>query len=357
MDIRVILDCFWEVLIVDQHRLQSLLAQFPNTHILVVGDFFLDLYLDLDRALSETSLETGLEAYQVYRVRSSPGAAGTVTSNLRALDVQVTALGVIGDDGMGYELLRGLRERGVNVKPLLQVAHRFTPTYTKPMMKEADGRVHELNRLDIKNRAVIPSQVEAQIIACLQALIGQVDGVIVADQVQERNCGVITDRVREELSVLARSHPGVVIAADSRVRVGEYREMVIKPNAREATKAIYPDAKDIARQGAEACARQLYERNGKPVFLTVGADGILLFDERGRTHVPGIRVAGPIDIVGAGDSTMAGIVSSLCCGAMHAEAALIGNLVASITIQQIGTTGTATRAQVMEQYRESARTL
>jgi rfaE bifunctional protein kinase chain/domain len=335
-----------------ESRIESLLARFPNTHVLVVGDFFLDLYLDLDRAWSETSLETGLEAYQVYHVRSSPGAAGTVTSNLRALDVQVTALGVIGDDGMGYELLRGLRERSVDVGPLIQVADRFTPTYTKPMMKEPDGRTHELNRMDIKNRAAIPPVVEEQIVAHLRALVEQVDGVIVADQVQERNCGVITDRVRAELATLARSHPGVVIAADSRVRIGEFREIVIKPNARETTLAIDPAAEDITRERAEACARQLYARNGKPVFLTLGADGILIFDEAGRTHVPGIRVQGPIDIVGAGDSTMAGIVSSLCCGATHAEAALMGNLVASITIQQIGTTGTATREQVMEQYRQ-----
>jgi rfaE bifunctional protein kinase chain/domain len=351
--IRVIRDLPLEELIMDEHRLQSLLDRFPETHILVVGDFFLDLYLDLDRALSETSLETGLEAYQVYRVRSSPGAAGTVTSNLRALDVQVTALGVIGDDGMGYELLRGLRERGVNVEPLIQVADRFTPTYAKPMMKEPGGHVHELNRLDIKNRGVMLPEVEEQIVARLRAQIEQVDGVIVADQVQERNCGVITDRVRAELAALARAHPGVVIAADSRVRIGEYREIVVKPNAREAMRAIYPDKEDVTREDAEACARRLYERNGKPVFLTVGADGILVFDGQGRTHVPGIRVKGPIDIVGAGDSTMAGIVSSLCCGATHAEAALVGNLVASITIQQIGTTGTATRGQVMERYRET----
>ena len=102
-----------------------------------------------------------------------------------------------------------------------------------------------------------------------------------------------------------------------------------------------------------SCAHALYERNGKPVYLTVGADGVVVFGPEGRTHVPGIRVAGPIDIVGAGDSTMAGIVSALCCGATNAEAALVGNLVASITIQQIGTTGTATREQVMERFCES----
>jgi sugar/nucleoside kinase (ribokinase family) len=79
----------------------------------------------------------------------------------------------------------------------------------------------------------------------------------------------------------------------------------------------------------------------------------VVHDREGRTHVPGVHVEGPIDIVGAGDSTMAGIVSALCCGATYTEAARLGTLVASITIQQIGTTGTATRTQVLERYKET----
>ena len=83
----------------DTQRLRSLLSKFPALTLLVVGDFFLDYYLEIDAHLAETSLETGLEAHQVVRVRFSPGAAGTVTSNLRALGVNVLALGVLGDDG------------------------------------------------------------------------------------------------------------------------------------------------------------------------------------------------------------------------------------------------------------------
>lgn len=337
----------------DQERIAGLLRCFPERRLLVVGDFFLDLYFDLDRSLSEVSIETGLEAYQVVRVRSSPGAAGTVTSNLRALDVGVTTLGVIGMDGMGYELLHGLRARGVDVSPLIQAEDRFTPTYTKPMMREQDGQVHELNRLDIKNRTALPVSIEEQLIAALRDQVDQVDGIVVADQVQERNCGVITDRVREELAAIASSHPGKVIVADSRVRIGEYCGIAVKPNAREAVSALHSgwDEEHPDRATAEVCAAALFERNGKPVFLTVGADGVIVFDREGRTHVPAIRVEGPIDIVGAGDSTMAGIAAALCCGATHAEAALLGTLVASITIQQIGTTGTATRAQVLDRYR------
>jgi bifunctional ADP-heptose synthase (sugar kinase/adenylyltransferase) len=208
-----------------------------------------------------------------------------------------------------------------------------------------------LNRLDIKNRQPMPAEVQDRIIASLKEQIECVDGIIVADQVPERNCGVITDRVRDVLSDLAVAYPEKIIAADSRVRIGEFRNIALKPNAREAVLAVRPGCQ-VDRDAAKACAGELYRRNARPVFLTVGADGILVFDRDGLNSVPGIRVSGPIDIVGAGDSTMAGIVSSLCCGATNAEAALVGNLVASITIQQIGTTGTATRAQVMERYRE-----
>ncbi len=103
----------------DEARLNQLLDRFPVVELLVVGDFFLDRYLDLDRRLSETSLETGLEAYQALGVRCSPGAAGTVVNNLRALDVQVAVLGLIGDDGEGYELKRALAARCANVRHLL----------------------------------------------------------------------------------------------------------------------------------------------------------------------------------------------------------------------------------------------
>ncbi len=80
-----------------------------------------------------------------------------------------------------------------------------------------------------------------------------------------------------------------------------------------------------------------------PIF-----DGIIVFHAGGRTHVPACPVCGPIDIVGAGDATMAGIVAALCSGADACEAALVGNLAAAVTIRQIGTTGAASRIQISE---------
>jgi len=86
---------------------------------------------------------------------------------------------------------------------------------------------------------------------------------------------------------------------------------------------------------------------GAPVCCTRGADGMIVSDPE-VTVISGVRLSGPIDPTGAGDSATAGAVLALASGASLPEAALVGCLVASITVQQLATTGTATPAQVIE---------
>src|SRR5438034_11500169 len=116
--------------------LEEILSRISRLTIGVVGDLFLDRYLDIDAALTEPSLETGLDAYQVVRVRSYPGAAGTVINNLVTLGVKnVCPISVIGDDGEGYELRKALgRLRVVNDGWVRTCPGRHTPTYTKLML-------------------------------------------------------------------------------------------------------------------------------------------------------------------------------------------------------------------------------
>ncbi|GAH81407.1 unnamed protein product, partial [marine sediment metagenome] len=92
----------------------------------------------------------------------------------------------------------------------------------------------------------------------------------------------------------------------------------------------------------------------RAIIITRGERGCILFKnpESQMVEIPAVPVEGPIDIVGAGDSFLTGMGTSLCAGASFEEAALIGNLAASIVIQQIGTTGTASRAQIIERFRE-----
>jgi rfaE bifunctional protein kinase chain/domain len=339
---------------VNRHRLQEILSRLPHLRIIVFGDYFLDNYLILDRSLSETSLETGLEAYQVIQTRKYPGVAGVVTANLRALGVEVTALGLVGDDGNGYELRKRLVETAIDVSGLLQIPGYATPTYNKPMMRELDGEEHELNRLDVKPRAPLAASLEDRLIAEMNRVLPEADGMLVVDQARSLNCGVVTDRVREELQRLAIGHQDKILVADSRDFLGRYESVILKANLSEALRAaqVSRATEESAADCADRCGQIMCERTNRPVIITLGEEGIYLresLDQPGRV-MPAIPVSGPIDIVGAGDSVNAATGAALCAGAALDEAALLGNLVASIVIQQIGVTGTATPAQVLEQF-------
>ena len=216
-----------------KQRLEKILSKLPDLRVIVYGDYFLDNYLTLDRNLSETSLETGIEAYQVVETRKYPGVAGVVTSNLRALGVNVLALGLLGDDGNGYDLRKKLVDNGVDVRGLIEVPGYATPTYNKPMMREPDGQEHELNRMDVKPRASLPSKLEDILIDRLKNLINEADGMLVVDQAQGKNFGVVTDRVRDEIHRLVIANPYKTFVVDSRNYLGLFTSVIVKADLRE----------------------------------------------------------------------------------------------------------------------------
>jgi rfaE bifunctional protein kinase chain/domain len=333
--------------------LERILSAIPRLTVGVLGDLFLDRYLDIDGALDETSLETGLRAYQVVRVRSLPGAAGTVINNLATLGVgRVCPISLIGDDGEGHELRQALRRLGVvEEQGILTAQERRTPTYTKPMLAEPGLAPRELNRLDIKNRTPTQDALQDRIRDALDRAWPCLDVLLVLDQVSEDECGVVTARIRELLAELGGGEPARPILADSRERIGQFHNVWLKPNQQECRRAAGNKAGELG-----PCVAELARRAGRPVYCTRGAEGILLAKPQAAevqlSAVLGYPVSGPIDVVGAGDSTSAAIACAVAGGATPEEAAAFGNLVASITIQQIGTTGTATPKQVRQRWAE-----
>ena len=324
--------------------IEKILAAIPQRTIGVLGDLFLDRYLELDAALTEPSIETGLDAYQVVRVRSSPGAAGTVINNLAALGVgRIVPIGMIGDDGEGHELRQALQKMpSVDLSNVVMTAERRTPTYTKPMLCHAGAAPRELNRLDIKNRRPLPSVVETEIVKRLTAIWSAFDVLLVLDQVSEADCGVVTAKMRDCLAELGEYEPKRIVLVDSRERVGLFRNAWLKPNERECLR--FAGHKDDVL----GALRRLNGTCGRPIICTRSDKGMLVVDAATAVEVPAYPVDGPIDSVGAGDSSSAAMACALASGANLVEAAAFGNLIASITIQQIGTTGTASPQQVRD---------
>lgn len=330
--------------------IEQILASAPQRTIGVLGDLFLDRYLDLDASLTEPSIETGLPAYQVTRVRSCPGAAGTVINNLAALGVgKIVPISMVGDDGEGCELLQALtRMPSVDKTRLVVTSERRTPTYTKPMLCEPGKPPRELNRLDIKNRHSLPAEVERSLLEMLRLSWPALDVLLVLDQVSEPDCGVVTARVRDDLARLADVDPRKIVIVDSRERIGIFRNVWLKPNERECLRAG-GQADDL-----RAALRRLVVAANRPVLCTCGDRGMLidLAADCELVEVPAYSVRGPIDTVGAGDSSSAALACALATGAALPAAAAFANLVASITIQEIGATGTASPEQVRQRWRE-----
>lgn len=344
-------------------RLAEIVAKFPACRVAVLGDFFLDKYLDTDPALAEISVETGRTAHQVVSIRTSPGAAGTIVNNLASLGAgEINILGITGDDGEGFDLRRGLRDLGCRTEGLLAVPDHFTPTYLKPRNCRVADLSGEHDRYDTKNRMPMPREAEEKVLGHLEALLarGGLDAVVVQDQVDEEDCGIVTARVRRRLAECAGRNPGAVFWADSRVRNGQFRGVMVKVNAREAVKQV--SGKDPGDEPAEdevlGALAELRARIGKPVFVTGGRRGIWVSDPS-PVLVRAVKVPEPTDPTGAGDSATAGAVLALSAGAKPVEAALVANLVASITVQQLAKTGTARPAELgprLEMWRAQAPT-
>ena len=345
---------------ISEARLETILNQFQDQRILVVGDFYLDAYWYIDKTRSTLSLETPWHTNPVVEQRHSPGAAGTVTNNLKALGVgAVYTLGVIGEDGFGGTLLECLQSNGCLTDFMIQVPEWVTPTYLKPIHRGYEGVETEGPRFDIENQLAMAASVETAVIDALRDCIPLVDGIIVGDQMPLENLGVVTNRVRTELCELGLAFPDKIFFADSRTRIGKYRNVIIKPNRFEAKRAVQPEwgGQDVDMEEARQCAATLAEQTQNTVYVTLGENGILVYNEGEFTHIRGVPINDEIDPVGAGDSISAGLVATLCSlrasqAQASVEAAYVGNLVASITVTKIGTTGTASPAEILQRHQD-----
>ena len=324
---------------------------FPSVKIGVLGDFFLDHYLEVEPTLAEPSVETGKVAHQVVAQRSSAGAAGTVVNNLAALGVQhLFAFGAIGDDGYGSQLERELKQVGCSTEGLVASPDIMTPVYMKPVDRGQRGLDAEHSRYDIRNRKPTPDGVVEQVLANTEARLADLDALIVVDQIEDERCETVTPIVRDWLNLKTRANSKTVFWADSRFHITDFQGAWIKPNQFEAVGHV-PQGPDDQVDGealADALLR-LRKNNGAPVTVTLGDQGLWISDPAPK-HLPAFPVDGPIDTTGAGDSLTAGMVAALCTGASQEEAGWMGNLVASITIEQLGTTGTASPHKVLERF-------
>jgi rfaE bifunctional protein kinase chain/domain len=315
----------------------ELLAAFRSLRVLVVGDVCLDRWCTYDPALADPSRETGIPRVGVVATEVTPGAAGTIANNLAALGAgRIDVLGMIGDDGFGYELRRALEARGISADLLVEAPDVPTFTYTK-LINSVTGE-EDLPRIDFVYTRPLPETVEREIVGHLRD--ARYDVVLVSDQAETDQGGVVTAAVRAEIERIAREQAETVVWVDSRMRGELFRGVVVKPNHHEAEAA---SRRLLGTVDYEEWRRRTELR---ALIVTYGADGALVVDADGRRWAAAKRVERPVDICGAGDSFSAAAAMALKVTGDATQAAEFGNRVAGITIMKKGT-GTASPAEVL----------
>jgi rfaE bifunctional protein kinase chain/domain len=329
-------------------RFRALTNHYLQLRIAVAGDFCLDRYLEIDPARKEISIETGLSVHNVVRIRSQPGGAGTILTNLAALGVaEIFPVGFAGDDGEGFELQRELASLvGVRMETFFLTAERRTFTYTKPLLVFPHGPPRELNRLDSKNWSPTPVPLQHRLAEALRALAPRVDAIIVLDQVDVPETGVISRRLVQAVGAIKKERRDLVVLADSRRSLQGYPSVCLKMNRAELSR-LAGKSRLVPLREAGPTAAALAREKGNCCFVTLAERGIVGAGPNGAVErLPALPVHGEIDVVGAGDCVTANLTTALAAGATLREALQLANTAASVVIHKLGTTGTATVAEI-----------
>ena len=335
-------------------RLLEILDSLKSLDVAVIGDFALDVYWYADMTRSELSRETPHYTRPIVRETYSPGASGNICCNVKDLGVKkVFAVTALGEDWRGQILKEKLRGNGILLDYVISSSERVTSTYIKPILCGWDSQ-QEDPRLDFINYNPLSGNIESQLVENVQSVVSKVDVVIVEDQMTHN--GIVTDNVRESLIHLAEENPEKVFVADSRERIGLFRNMVLKPNRIEAVKAVCPSRNPLEVKMDELIniGRKMQIRAKRPIYITLSEKGALLITESDHYHLPVAPTEPPIDPVGAGDTFIATIGTSLAGGASPVEAGIIANLAASIIIKKLNITGTASPKEILEKFDEIA---
>ncbi|HEY2019182.1 MAG TPA: PfkB family carbohydrate kinase [Bryobacteraceae bacterium] len=316
----------------------EVLAELRRLRVLVVGDVCLDRWCRYDPALADPSRETGIPRVAVVSTEVSPGAAGTVASNVAALHAHVSVLGASGSDGCGHELAGALSARGIASDMLLRSDRIATFTYTK-LINVQTGE-EDLPRIDFVNTRPLPEDLDRHLVRQLEGVAADYDVILVSDQAETSEGGIVTPAMRESLGRIAEAHPRTVLWVDSRMRSEHFRRVIVKPNQQEAEAACM---RALGRIDYAELRRRMEARL---LVITHGEKGAMVVDENGSAFVPTRPVEKPVDICGAGDSFSAGAALALRVTGDPVAATRFGNLVASITIMKKGT-GTASPGELL----------
>jgi D-beta-D-heptose 7-phosphate kinase/D-beta-D-heptose 1-phosphate adenosyltransferase len=310
---------------VNHSSLQSAIAAFRSTAVLIVGDVMLDQFVvgRVNRISPEAPVPVVEYEHDEYRI----GGASNVASNVRALGGSVELVGLTGCDGANERLRRLLAHQGVGTSGL--VADQTRRTTTK--LRIVTNRNQQVARVDYESDVEARGEVEDALGAQVERLAAGAHVIVVSDYLK----GTVTHALMLRVVEAGRAR-GIPVLVDPKIpHIGYYAgTTIVTPNHHEAETATHrrirshEDAVDAGRLFRE---RARCER----VLITRGEHGMCLLDGEHAEHFP--AVAREVsDVTGAGDTVIATLGLGLAAGASLRDACILANHAAGIVVGKFG---------------------
>jgi rfaE bifunctional protein kinase chain/domain len=326
-------------------RVEDLLREFPSKRVLVIGDLMLDEFVW--GRVSRISPEAPVPVVEVLRESYYPGGAANVARNVREFTPSVYVMGMIGADLHAQKLRELLAANGIGLEGLQNDESFQTIVKTRII-----ARHQQVVRVDRERPQPLSDEAQARFVEKVRELLPRLDAVIFEDYGK----GFLQQKFVDNVTSLARG-AGKLITADPNLhnRLVWRGITAVKPNRSEAFAAANqpwhepePDPLrdwQLLRVGAELL------RTWKPdhLLVTLGEQGMILFDQGNPPfHVPS-RAREVYDLSGAGDTAIGLFTLALASGASAIEAAEISNHASSVVVGKLGT-ATLTPAELLESF-------
>jgi D-glycero-beta-D-manno-heptose-7-phosphate kinase len=334
----------------DLTRLEQILDRASSRRITVIGDLMLDEFVW--GKVGRISPEAPVPVVEVTGESFYPGGAANVVRNLREFVDRVAIIGLLGKDRSGEQLRELLSEQKIDTSNAVEEATFHTIVKTRII-----ARQQQVVRVD-REKFLGPSASQiAEVVAGVRKNIPEIDAIIFEDYGK----GFLSTELVSQIADAARS-AGKIVAADPNPRnLVEWRGLtVIKPNRTEAFLAAGipssdPDTApsqdaDLKRAG-ETLLKKWETEN---VLITLGENGMMLFQEKEAPHYIPAKAQEVFDVSGAGDTAIALFTLGLACGATPTEAAEIANHASAVVVSKLGT-ATVTRDELMASFQEDSK--
>ena len=311
-------------------RLYGYLDRFAEARVLVVGDLTLDEFVNC--YVERISREAPVPIVRHEFTRQVPGGGANAIYNIAKLGARVTAAGLLGMDVQGQALRKLFEAATIDTAGLLEEQTRPTVTKSRISAHARQSVTQQIVRLDRKSDDPPSPEILAQLAEFVRSRAGAVDAVVCSDY----GDGTFT------ADTIAAALAGTPCIVDTQADLGRYRGATwFTPNLPEAERAVgyrVEGAMDLHRAGHDLLDRTAAQF----VLITRGDEGMTLFSRDGAIeHIPAFNRAEVYDVTGAGDTVVAGLTLAVVAGATPWEAAVLGNLAASLVVRQVGTATTS----------------